>query len=88
MAAFSAIENGVTIVRQEDGGVSAHIDPAGRFLTTAEQAAGETMIFEELPVQSNATIYPVIGDIVGLLSIVGLVVMAVWAIILGRKAKS
>jgi len=88
MAAFRAIENGVTIVRQEDGGVSAFIDPVGRFLTTAEHANGETKIFADLPVQSNATIYPVIGDIVGLLSIAGIVVMAVWAIILGRKSKS
>lgn len=88
MAAFRAIENGVTIVRQEDGGVSAFIDPVGRFLMTAEHAAGETMIFADLPVRSNATLYPVIGDIVGLLSIVGFVVMAVWAIILGRKSKS
>lgn len=88
MAALRAIENGVTIVRQEDGGVSALIDPVGRFLKTAEHAAGETMIFEDLPVGSNVTLYPVIGDIVGLLSILGLVVMAVWAIILGRKKKS
>ena len=88
MAAFRAIENGVTIVRQEDGGVSALIDPVGRLLTTAEMAAGETMIFEDLPVQRKATIYPVIGDIVGLLSILGLLVMAVWGIILGRKSKA
>jgi apolipoprotein N-acyltransferase len=87
MAAFRAIENGVTIVRQEDGGLSAHIDPYGRFLTTAEHASGETVIFTDLPVLSIATLYPVIGDIVGQLSIAGLLVMAVWAIITGRKAK-
>lgn len=29
MAAFRAIENGVTIVRQEDDGISALIDPFG-----------------------------------------------------------
>ena len=88
MAAFRAIENGVTIVRQEDSGVSAFIDPVGRFLATAEHAAGETMLFTDLPVQRNATLYPVIGDIVGLLSIVGFLAMAIWAIILGRKSNS
>ena len=88
MAAFRAIENGVTIVRQEDGGVSAHIDPYGRFLTTAEHAAGETMLFGDLPVLGISTLYPVLGDIFGQLSIVGFLGMAVWAIILGRKSKS
>ncbi len=88
MAAFRAIENGVTIVRQEDGGVSALIDPHGRFLTTAEHASGETMIFADLPVLNTSTLYPVIGDIFGLLSIAGFLVMAIWAIILGRKSKS
>jgi apolipoprotein N-acyltransferase len=87
MAAFRAIENGVTIVRQEDGGVSAHIDPYGRFLKTAEHASGETMIFADLPILNRSTIYPIIGDIVGLLSILGFLVMAVWAFIAGRKAK-
>ena len=87
MAAFRAIENGVTIVRQEDGGVSAHIDPYGRFLTTAEHASGETMIFTDLSVLGISTLYPVIGDIVGQLSIAGFLVMVVWAIIVGRKAK-
>ena len=88
MAAFRAIENGVTIVRQEDGGVSAHIDPYGRFLTTAEHASGETMIFADLPVLGISTLYPVIGDIVGQLSIAGFLIMAVWGIIAGRKAKA
>jgi len=85
MAAFRAIENGVTIVRQEDGGVSAHIDPYGRLLTTAEHASGETTIFADLPVLGISTLYPVIGDILGQLSIMGFLVMAVWAIIVGRN---
>lgn len=88
MAAFRAIENGVTIVRQEDGGLSAHIDPYGRFLTTAEHAAGETMIFSDLPVVGITTLYPLIGDIVGQLSIAGFLVMVVWAIIAGKKSKT
>lgn len=87
MAAFRAIENGVTIVRQEDGGLSALIDPYGRFLNTAEHASGERMIFADLPVLRISTLYPVIGDVVGQLSIVGFLIMAVWAIIAGRKVK-
>jgi apolipoprotein N-acyltransferase len=88
MAAFRAIENGVTIVRQEDGGISAHICPYGRFLTTAEHKNGETMIFASLPVVGVSTLYPVIGDIFGQLSVLGLLGMAVWAIIVGRKPRS
>jgi apolipoprotein N-acyltransferase len=86
MAAFRAIENGVAIVRQEDGGVSAHIDPYGRFLVTAEHISGETMIFADLPVQSVPTLYPIIGDIVAQLAIAGFLAMMVWAVIVGRKA--
>ena len=87
MAAFRAIENGVTIVRQEDGGISALIDPYGRFLTTAEHATGETTIFADLPVVGVTTLYPIIGDVFGLLSVAGLLIMAIWAMIAGRKAK-
>ncbi len=74
-------------MRQEDGGVSALIDSYGRFLTTAEHASGETMIFADLPVPGISTLYPIVGDIVGQLSVVGFLVMAVWAIIVGRKTK-
>ena len=88
MAAFRAIENGVTIVRQEDGGISAHNDPYGRFLTTAEHKSGETMIFASLLVVGVSTLYPVIGDIFRQLSVLGLLGMAVWAIIVGRKPRS
>lgn len=87
MAAFRAIENGVTIIRQEDVGISAHIDPYGRLLITADHAAGERMIEADLPVLGLSTLYPVIGDIFGQAAIVGLVVMVIWAIIAGRKAK-
>jgi apolipoprotein N-acyltransferase len=87
MAAFRAIENGVTIVRQEDGGLSTHIDPYGRFLATAEHASDEVMLFADLPVLGISTLYPIVGDILGQLSIAGFLVMAIWAIIAGRKAK-
>ena len=87
MAAFRAIENGVTIIRQEDGGVSAHIDPYGRLLITADHTAGDHMIVADLPVLGIPTLYPVIGDIFGQAAILGLVFMALWAIIAGRQAK-
>lgn len=53
MAAFSAIENGVTIVCQEDQGISDHINPYGRFLTTAVHNAGECMLVADLPIIKN-----------------------------------
>jgi apolipoprotein N-acyltransferase len=88
MAAFRAIENGVTIIRQEDGGISGHIDAYGRLLITANHSAGERMIMADLPVLGIATLYPLIGDIFGQAAVVGLIFMILWAIIAGRKAKS
>jgi hypothetical protein len=53
----------------------------------AEHASDEVMLFADLPVLGISTLYPIVGDILGQLSIAGFLVMAIWAIIAGRKAK-
>ncbi|NJN84444.1 MAG: hypothetical protein HC802_20645 [Caldilineaceae bacterium] len=65
MAAFRAIENGVTVIRQADQGVSRYIDPFGRTLVSADHAANERVIVATIPTAGIATLYPQIGDIVG-----------------------
>ena len=88
MATFRAVENGTTIVRQEDQGLSLAVDSYGRTIATADHFAGERMMQVEVPAASGVfTIYPVIGDAVGQLAILGFVGMALWAIIAGRRAK-
>ena len=88
MATFRAVENGVVVVRQEDQGRSMAVDAYGRTLAIADHFDGERVLQVEVPVASSiTTLYPRLGDLVGLLSQLGLLIMAVWAIIAGRRAK-
>ncbi len=88
MATFRAVENGVVVVRQEDQGRSIAVDAYGRTLAIADHFDGERVLQVEVPVASSiTTLYPRLGDLVGLLSQLGLLIMAVWAIIAGRRAK-
>jgi apolipoprotein N-acyltransferase len=88
MATFRAVENGVVVVRQEDQGRSMAVDSYGRTLATADHFAGERTLQVDVPVASSVTtVYPQLGDMVGDLAQLGLLVMAVWAIIAGRRTK-
>lgn len=88
MAAFRAIENGVTVVRHADQGISRYIDPFGQELASADHAADEWMIVTDIPTMGTTTLYPRIGDIVGQLAVLGFVLMAGWAIVAGRRRKN
>lgn len=86
MAVFRAIENGVSLVRQDGRGLSLATDPYGRILAMVEtDKAGEPVMTAQVPTQGVFTIYPIIGDLFGWLSVVGFVVSAVWAILRGRQ---
>ena len=71
MAAFRAVENGMSIYRQTGSGVSAVIDAYGRTVhrvdTFREEQntsfAGLQMV--STPIGSVNTLYPLIGDVVG-----------------------
>jgi len=86
MAVFRAIENGTAVVRQADEGLSIVVDAYGRTLATGEGVA-ETgnYIRAQVPTSSPRTLYPVIGDIVGLISVLVLVVVSAYALIVGRR---
>ncbi len=87
MATFRAIENGVSVIRQADGGTSMFIDPYGRVISkTPYQAnASVSTTAAAIPTQGVATIYSQVGDLFGWLSIVGFAFVILWAIIAGRK---
>ena len=88
MARFRAVENGVVLVRQEDMGRSIAVDAYGRTLASADHYDGERVLQVEVPISASVkALYPQLGDFVGDLAQPGLIVMAVWAIIAGRKAK-
>ena len=89
MAVFRAIENGAAVIRQTDEGMSIVVDGYGRTLATGEGLADSgNYILADVPTSSPTTLYPVIGDVVGILSSVGLVVMAAYALISSRRRTS
>ena len=88
MATFRAIENGVSIVRVADNGLSIVTDPYGRTLAAVDHfTTSERVIVAQVPSTGVFTLYPVIGDLFGWLAVAGLVVIIVVAVIQGRRAK-
>lgn len=89
MAAFRAIENGVSVIRQADEGQSIVVDGYGRTLATGEGLAEDgNYLRVDVPTSSPTTLYPVIGDVVGFLSVVGLVVLGAYALIQGKRQRT
>jgi apolipoprotein N-acyltransferase len=88
MAVFRAIENGAAVIRQTDEGMSIVVDGYGRTLATGEGLADSgNYLLAEVPTSSPTTLYPVVGDVVGIISTVGLLVVAVYALLNGRRQK-
>jgi hypothetical protein len=80
-AVFRSIENGVTLFRAADNGVSIAVDPYGRVLGRTDHfQAGERVLVAQLPTHGVTTIYSIIGDVVAWLSIAAVVVLTAWAV--------
>jgi apolipoprotein N-acyltransferase len=87
MAVFRAIENGVSLVRQASNGLSMATDPYGRVLAATDNfAASERVMVAQVPTQGVSTVYSVIGDLFGWLSVVGFVGIFIWAVARWRRA--
>lgn len=73
MAPFRSIENGLSLVRHSDGGYTLVSDNYGRVLVKENHSGqiGSVMV-AEVPIQSTTTIYPEVGDILGLTAVLGL----------------
>ena len=70
MAAYRAIENGITIVRQADNGLSVVIDPYGRTVAAMDHfTEGERVLVAQVPVGRVATLYPYTPDLFAWLAI-------------------
>ena len=88
MAMYRAIENGITLVRQADNGLSIVVDPYGRFIATMDHFnSAERVMVAQVPIQSTFTLYPFIGDLFAWLAIAGFVGITIWAIVRGRREK-
>jgi apolipoprotein N-acyltransferase len=85
MVVFRALENGVSVIRQADEGMSIVVDGYGRTLASGEGLASNgNYLLVEVPTSSPTTIYPLIGDVVGIFSVIGLLILAAYALIKGR----
>jgi apolipoprotein N-acyltransferase len=92
MAVFRAIENGISLVRQTDAGLSIAVDPYGRVLAQTDffGSTDPTMV-AQIPVRHVATLYTAFGRwfewlcLVGFLSVVAYVVAR--ALIARRQMK-
>lgn len=72
MAAFPAIANGVSIFRPTSTGVSQAIDPYGRLLASMDATRVDERVFVvQQPAQHVTTVYSVVGELFGWLSVVG-----------------
>lgn len=88
MATFRAIENGVSLVRQADNGLSIVTDPYGRTLAAMDHfATEERVMVAQVPSKGVVTIYSLIGDTFGWLAVVGFAAVAVAGVVRGRRMK-
>ena len=89
MVVFRAPENGSAVVRQADEGLSIVVDGYGRTLASGEGLAGSgNYLMAEVPTSSPSTLYPIIGDVIGIIALVGLIALVIVALIASRKRKS
>ncbi|MFL7838659.1 MAG: nitrilase-related carbon-nitrogen hydrolase [Candidatus Promineifilaceae bacterium] len=89
MAVFRALENGSAVVRQADEGLSIIVDGYGRTLASGEGLAGSgNYLLAEVPTSSPATIYPVIGDVVGIIALIGLAALIIVALMAHKRRDS
>jgi apolipoprotein N-acyltransferase len=73
MAAFRAVENGVTMIRATSTGLSAVVDPYGRTLALTDHfIPGARIMVAQVPIVSTRTIYAQVGDLFAWLCVAGL----------------
>jgi apolipoprotein N-acyltransferase len=88
MAVFRAIENGTSLVRQVDAGLSIASDPYGRVLAQTDYfgATDKTMVVQ-VPVKHVATIYSLFGHWLEWLAPIGFLFIVALALINRRPVK-
>jgi apolipoprotein N-acyltransferase len=86
MAVFRAIENGASLVRPADHALSSISDPYGRILAEMPyDPAGNMVMTADVPTQGVTTVYSRIGDAFAYATIVGFLILAITAIVAGRR---
>ncbi len=85
---FRSIENGVSLVRVADNGISFATDPYGRTLAWVDFfSTSEQVMVAQVPAYHVTTLYSIIGDLFGWLAVVGFAAIAIAAFVRSRLAK-
>jgi len=85
---FRSIENGVSLVRVADNGISFATDPYGRTLAWVDFfTTSERVMVAQVPAYHVTTIYSIIGDLFGWLAVIGFVIIIVLALVRDRRVK-
>ncbi len=78
MAVCRAIENGFSMVRHSVEGLSLAVDGLGRPLAAMDHfRTEERLMLVDVPAAGVRTVYPIAGDVVAWLSLIGLVILAI-----------
>jgi apolipoprotein N-acyltransferase len=86
VTAFRGIENGCSVVRQTRNGLSLMTDPRGKIIAQMDHFNNTSWVtVGQVPNKRWFTLYPVIGDLVGWFSLLGLLYVVYMAL---RKKKS
>jgi apolipoprotein N-acyltransferase len=76
MATMRVVENGYSMIRQAEFGVSGAFDPQGRTLSAhLYERSDRHVVLSEVPVGGSATPYRAIGDVFAWLCVAGTVVL-------------
>lgn len=87
MAVFRAIENGVSILRQADQGLSLAADPYGRVLAASSHFEDANwLLTASVAGQGLPTLYTRIGDAFAWLCVLGFAGLSLWAVVAGRRS--
>jgi len=88
-APFRVIENGFSLIRPTNLGVSLYTDPYGRVLAMADQRlSSSNVMVVQVPTHGVRTVYSTVGDLFSWLAIVGFIAIVIWAILRGRKTRA
>ena len=87
-AIFRAVENGVSLLRPTGHGTSLIVDYEGRILGSQNYfTSSDGIMLTGIPGRGVTTIYSRIGDTFAYLCVVGLLLLAVWALVRGGQGK-
>ena len=88
MAVFRAVENGVTLVRQADNGLSIATDPYGRTLATMNHfTTSERLMIVQVPTTAVTTVYSSIGDLFGWATVIAFFLLFCWVVAESRRSR-